>query len=91
MGNVARMPGHVQMDPTTSVRLRPFTKLETSTDIYPPLVERDAFVLLGTSNVQTSTAPAATATDQIAYHYPLAFLDATKDLLYSNGGARVYR
>jgi uncharacterized membrane protein len=81
----------VQMDPTTRGRLQTLTALDTADDIYPLLLKRDAFVFLGYANVRTGTAPANTGADDVAYDYPIAALDANKDLLYSSGGARVYR
>jgi hypothetical protein len=79
------------MDPTTRGRLQTLTSLDTADDIYPLLLKRDAFVFLGYANVRTGTAPANTGADDVAYDYPIAALDANKDLLYSSGGARVYR
>jgi len=81
----------VQMDPTTRGRLQTLTTLDTADDIYPLLLKRNAVVFLGYANVRTGTAPANTGADDVAYDYPIAALDANKDLLYSSGGARVYR
>lgn len=81
----------VQMDPTLGVRLLTLTNLDSSSDIYPLLLKRDAFVFLSYANVHTGRALAATSADGVAYHYPVALLDQNKDLVYASGGARVYR
>jgi hypothetical protein len=95
LNSVARGPGGqraiVEMDATTQSRLQTLTKLDISSEIYPLLVKRDALVFLSYANIHTGTAPAATPGGGVAYHYPVAFLDANKDLLYASGGARVYR
>jgi len=81
----------VQMDPTTRARLQTLTGLETSTDIYPLLIKRDAFVFLSYANIHTGTALAATSAAGVGYDYPVSLLDQNKDLLYASGGARVYK
>lgn len=80
---IAGAKGNVQ----TEIR-QPVNKLS---DIFPILVRRDAYVVLGYSNVRQQESTATFAGDLVTYKYPLEFLDDTKDLLYSNGSARVYR
>jgi hypothetical protein len=60
-------------------------------DIAPAAVHRGGFVLLGP--IITAQDKAFTVYDNVAfqYVYPLQFLEATKDRLYSGGGSEVYR
>jgi uncharacterized membrane protein/glycosyltransferase involved in cell wall biosynthesis len=73
--------------------MKPGTVLETNTlnDIYPGLIRRDAYVYLGQTTVIRGQATVLQDGDLITYSYPVQFLDTNKDLLYSNGDARVYR
>jgi muramoyltetrapeptide carboxypeptidase LdcA involved in peptidoglycan recycling len=81
----------VQADRYNFSKVQSLSQVSTFNDIYPSLIRRDAYVFLGYSNVRRSTSTISFAGDLITYHYPLAFLDDNKDLIYSNGGARVYR
>jgi hypothetical protein len=95
LNSVATGPGGqraiVEMDATTQTRLQTMTHLNISTDIYPLLIKRDAFVFLSYANIHSGTAPVATSGGGVAYDYPVPFLDTNKDLLYASGGARVYK
>jgi uncharacterized membrane protein len=81
----------IQADRYMFNKLRALTQLNVLDDIYPDLIRRDAYVFLGYSNVRNGTSTVSFAGDLIAYKYPMALLDDSKDLLYSSGGARVYR
>jgi uncharacterized membrane protein len=66
-------------------------RIDTLDDIYPELIRQDAYVFLGYTNVRERLATVSIDGDLVTYHYPLNFLDDNKDLIYANGGARVYR
>jgi uncharacterized membrane protein len=66
-------------------------RIDTGSDIYPVLVRQDSYVFLGYTNVRQGLATVSVDGDSVTYHYPMNFLDDNKDLIYSNGGARVYR
>jgi uncharacterized membrane protein len=66
-------------------------RIDTGNDIYPALVRQDSYVFLGYTNVRQRLATVGIDGDMVTYHYPLSFLDDNKDLIYANGGARVYR
>jgi uncharacterized membrane protein len=93
--DVARTGGNVQAE-TESYRYT-FTgpdtlhRIDTLDDIYPVLVRQDSYVFLGYTNVRQRLATVSIDGDLVTYHYPLNFLDDNKDLIYANGGARVYR
>lgn len=95
LNSVATGPGGqraiVEMDATAQSRLQTMTHLNISTDIYPLLIKRDAFVFLSYANIHSGTAPVATSGGGVDYNYPVPFLDANKDLLYASGGSRVYK
>jgi uncharacterized membrane protein len=93
--DVARTGGNVQAE-TESYRYtftgsKTLHRIETLDDIYPVLVRQDSYVFLGYTNVRQHLATVSIDGDLVTYHYPLNFLDDNKDLIYANGGARVYR
>jgi uncharacterized membrane protein len=81
----------VQTDRYTFARMQNPTQLDLMNDIRPELVRRRAYVFLGYSNVRLGESTVAVASDLVTYVYPEEFLAANKDLVYSSGGARVYR
>jgi uncharacterized membrane protein len=64
--------------------------LAASGDIYPTLLRPDSYVFLGESTARDGRAAVSIDGEELSYAYPLAMLDATKDLVYSNGRALVY-
>jgi uncharacterized membrane protein len=60
-------------------------------DIYPPLVRRSSWVILGYSTVHTGEATAVYDGDILTYVYPIGLLQNNKNLVYNNGGAEIYR
>jgi uncharacterized membrane protein len=61
------------------------------TDIYPPLVRRSSWLILGYSTLQTGRATTSYDGDLVTYAYPIAFLQDNKNLVYDNGGAEIYK
>lgn len=61
------------------------------TDIYPTLIRKAAWVVLGTSTVQTGIATASSGGNLIPYRYPMALLKENKNLVYDDGGTVIYR
>jgi uncharacterized membrane protein len=61
------------------------------TDIYPTLVRPDSWLVLGWQTVRMGQATAYYDGDLITYKYPVAILKNAKNLVYSNGGAEIYR
>jgi uncharacterized membrane protein len=60
-------------------------------DIYPTLVGADSYVFLGYTATRKGEATMFYRGDLVTYRYPVELLDATKDKVYSNEGAEVYR
>jgi uncharacterized membrane protein len=63
------------------------------TDIYPWLIQKDSWVFLSYSTVHTGVATIypGTGGELLTYLYPTGLLWNTKNLVYNNGGAEIYR
>ena len=61
------------------------------TDFYPTLLRRSTWVVLGYSTVHTGVSWFVENGDLIPYKYPVAVLKTSKDLVYDNGGTRIYK
>ena len=60
-------------------------------DIFPTVLDRNAYVLLGTTTVVQDTVTIYYQGDLVTYRYPMGLLQSTKDEIYSNEGAEIYR
>jgi uncharacterized membrane protein len=69
------------------------TGKQVVTDIYPWLIQKDSWVFLSYSTVHTGVATIypGTGGELITYLYPTDLLWNTKNLVYNNGGAEIYR
>ena len=81
----------IQTDRYTALRLQTLIPRRVLDDIFPSVVQRDAYVFLGFSTVTDGKSTVPFRGDLTTYRYPLPFLDDNKDLIYSSGGSRVYR
>lgn len=61
------------------------------TDIYPSVVRPSSWLILGYSTLHTGRATTYFDGDLLTYVYPIGFLNVTKNLVYSNGGAEIYK
>ena len=86
-----QIQSEVETDKYTFSRLQTFADLNPVNDIYPTLLRKNAFIFLGYTAVQKKQSTFSYEGDLITYQYPIGLLDATKDLLYSSNGARIYR
>jgi len=66
-------------------------KLDLTDQIYPGLIRKDSYVLLGYANVTKNQAALSYDGNMITYDYPTQFLNQQKDLIYDNGGTEIYR
>jgi uncharacterized membrane protein len=62
-----------------------------SNGIYPGLVRKNSYVLLGNENVNEREAGTSYQGSFFSYTYPMQFLDDNKDEIYDSGTARIYR
>jgi hypothetical protein len=60
-------------------------------DIYPTLVSRSSWLILSYSNVRTGQATTDYDGDLLTYEYPMGFLRDTKNLVYNNDGAEIFK
>jgi uncharacterized membrane protein len=60
-------------------------------DIFPTLLRRQTWVVLGYTTVRTGIATTQFDGDLISYRYPLGPLRDYDDLVYDNGGTRIYK
>jgi uncharacterized membrane protein len=61
------------------------------TDIYPTLIRKSSWVLLGYTTVHTGRATSDYDGDLLTYTYPIGFLKNSKNLVYNDGGAEIYQ
>lgn len=81
----------VQTDRFSLNRVSTFREINTLNDIYPGLIRRDSYIYMGYANVKKMQANISYGGTNIVYKYPMDFLNTNKDLLFSNGGVRIYR
>ncbi|MEV8595688.1 DUF2206 domain-containing protein [Streptomyces sp. NPDC052012] len=86
----AHKQGLVQTDRFTYSRLQSLITHPTLADIHPAALRTDSYVLLGTTPARTGKVTIFYRGDLITYEYPMKVLDS-RDLIYSNGGAVIYR
>jgi uncharacterized membrane protein len=60
-------------------------------DIYPTLIRPSSWVILGYSTIHKGQASVFYEGNLIAYAYPVGILQASKNLVYDDGGAEIYR
>jgi uncharacterized membrane protein len=95
LGNVAQEDGEVQTETQSDFysvqKVESITDLNPLNDIYPGLIRQDSYVFLGYTITQKQEATITYSGSQITYTYPIQFLDDNKDLVYNNGGVKIYR
>jgi hypothetical protein len=87
-------PGHepvFQSDLLTYLRLRVYTPLGLTSEFYPPLLRKDAYVFVGTPTLQRGVATVSYSGDILTYKYPLDYLKKEKNLVYSSNGVQIYK
>jgi uncharacterized membrane protein len=67
------------------------TGQQVITDIYPSLIRKSSWVILGYSNIHTGQANTYYNGDLITYVYPIGILRDNKNLVYNNGGAEIFK
>jgi uncharacterized membrane protein len=89
------LPVGVQAEATTDIYAftapSSVTGSEYITDIFPTLLRKSTWVVLGYATVRTGIATTQYSGDLISYHYPMAPLTSRDDLVYDNGGTRIYK
>ncbi|HSW81070.1 MAG TPA: DUF2206 domain-containing protein [Candidatus Saccharimonas sp.] len=80
----------VFVDRYTSFKVQEAVQQDLLNDVYPGLVRKNAYVFLGYATVSKQQATVYYNGKLISYSYPIQFLDDNKNLIYNNGGSRVY-
>lgn len=81
----------VFVDRYTSFKVQSAVQQDLLNDVYPGLVRKNAYVFLGYAMTTKQQATAYYNGALISYKYPMQFLDDNKNLLYDNGGSKVYK
>lgn len=87
----ARIQTEVYVDHYTDLTNSSVLQQNPINDLYPGIIRRDAYVFLGYTTVTKQQTSVFYNGEIITYQYPLQFLNQNKNLIYNNGGARVYR
>lgn len=90
------LPTNVQAenytDRFTFTTLNAVSGQQVLSDIYPTVILKSSWVVLGYTTVRTGIATtAANAGPLITYKYPIGFLRATKNLVFNDGGSEIYK
>lgn len=83
----------VHADAVASLRLISFGGgiTDSQTDMLPSAITKEGYVYLRVANLDPGITEAVYRGRQISYEFPLRFVDTHKDLIYDNGGSRIYR
>ncbi len=81
----------IQTDRFLQNKLKAFIQSDVSQDIYPGALLRGAHVVVGPVLIHDHRAAVTYGGATILYEYPIEFLDAEKNVMYTNGAVRVYR
>jgi uncharacterized membrane protein len=80
-----------QSDLLTYLRLRVYAPLGLTSEFYPTLWRKDAYVFVGTPTLQRNVATVSFSGDILTYKFPLALLGQEKNLVYSSNGVQIYK
>ena len=96
MGKPGTLPSGIQVDDYPAERFA-FTSPSTVTgrqylsDVFPTFLQWSSWVVVDTSMLQTGTATVSINGNYIAYRYPFGLLNREKNLVFDNGGAKIYQ
>lgn len=81
----------VQTDRYSFSRLQTLFTVRTQDSVHPALLRSESYVLLGDTPTRKDEVTLFFRGDLVTYRYPRNLLDATRNLIYSNEGAVIYR
>ncbi len=91
----ARIQTSVQSEVVTDEfefqRLKIYDGVNVLNDIYPTLLRKKSYVYLSWSTVRDDLATVSYKGNLVTYRYPTSYLLHTKDLLFADGGAEIFR
>ncbi|MCX4538321.1 DUF2206 domain-containing protein [Streptomyces sp. NBC_01669] len=81
----------IQMDSFSYTRLKPYMASDAAGVSTPVWLDKDAYLLLGTTPAKTGRVSIFYRGDRITYEFPRELVEKKKDLVYNNGGSVVLR
>jgi uncharacterized membrane protein len=81
----------VQTDRFVAGRVGIIKEANLLNDIYPSLIRKNSFVYLGYANAIEHRTTVSYSGNSITYNYPVEFLDQNKNLIYNDGGSKIYK
>ncbi len=82
----------VQSDVMANLRLQSFGNFDADNlNIFPATIRKDSYVYLISINTSEEKAYYHYLNNTLVYKYPIQFLNTHKDLIYDNGGSRIYK
>jgi hypothetical protein len=95
VNNRNRLPGSVQAEDVVQnwyfTDAKNISGAQYITDIYPLLVRKATFLVVGESTVHSDRATAYIDGDLVDYRYPFKVLDQNKNLVFTNGSTEIYK
>lgn len=81
----------IQADWFTGKKIHTYGNFYSIDGILPSTIRRNSYVYLSYSNIQTDKVMVYVNGAPIYYTFPIPLLDQNKNLIYNNGGTRIYR
>lgn len=81
----------VQTDRYSFSRLQTLFTVRTQDSVHPALLRSQSYVLLGSTPTRKDEVTLFFRGDLVTYRYPRDLLDTSRNLIYSNEGAVIYR
>ncbi|MBI5122780.1 DUF2206 domain-containing protein [Candidatus Roizmanbacteria bacterium] len=81
----------VQSDWFTLKKIHTYEQFYSIDGLIPSVIRRNSYVYLSVSNLQTRQVIIYANGTPLYYKYDFNFLDKNKNLIYNNGGAKIYR
>lgn len=82
----------VSTDVVARLRLWGYAGIDhVETDLFPPAIDKTAYVYLSNTNFVHNTAFAMYDVYHISYNAPTQFLGQNKNLIYNNGGSAIFK
>jgi uncharacterized membrane protein len=89
--NVSPTNDTIQADKFETSKINAISSFSAIPDIYPALIQKESYIFINSTNLIENKSILSYNDTSISYAYPMQFLDANKNLIYSNGYNRIYR
>jgi uncharacterized membrane protein len=83
----------IYADDTASLRLISFGNgiIDHDKAVLPSTIAKNSYVYLDYANIWSDITQASIDGKQISYRFPISFLEKNKNLIYDNGGSKIFR